>query len=115
MFIEVLKSKIHCVHVTDANLNYIGSITIDEDLMDAAGLLEGEHVYIVDNNNGERFETYIIKGRRGSGCICLNGAAARKVQIGDIIIIMAYATMTPEEAKEIKPQVIFPNTATNLL
>ena len=83
--------------------------------MDAAGLLEGEHVYIVDNNNGERFETYIIKGRRGSGCICLNGAAARKVQIGDIIIIMAYATMTPEEAKEFKPQVIFPNTATNLL
>ena len=115
MFIEVLKSKIHCVHVTDANLNYIGSITIDEDLMDAAGLLEGEHVYIVDNNNGERFETYIIKGRRGSGCICLNGAAARKVQIGDIIIIMAYATMAPEEAKEFKPQVIFPNTATNLL
>ena len=115
MFIEVLKSKINCVHVTDANLNYIGSITIDEDLMDAAGLLEGEHVYIVDNNNGERFETYIIKGRRGSGCICLNGAAARKVQIGDIIIIMAYATMTPEEAKEFKPQVIFPNTATNLL
>ena len=115
MFIEVLKSKIHCVHVTDANLNYIGSITIDEDLMDAAGLLEGEHVYIVDNNNGERFETYIIKGRRGSGCICLNGAAARKVQIVDIIIIMAYATMTPEEAKEFKPQVIFPNTATNLL
>ena len=115
MVIEVLKSKIHCVHVTDANLNYIGSITIDEDLMDAAGLLEGEHVYIVDNNNGERFETYIIKGRRGSGCICLNGAAARKVQIGDIIIIMAYATMTPEEAKEFKPQVIFPNTATNLL
>ena len=115
MFIEVLKSKIHCVHVTDANLNYIGSITIDEDVMDAAGLLEGEHVYIVDNNNGERFETYIIKGRRGSGCICLNGAAARKVQIGDIIIIMAYATMTPEEAKEFKPQVIFPNTATNLL
>ena len=115
MFIEVLKSKIHCVHVTDANLNYIGSITIDEDLMDAAGLLEGEHVYIVDNNNGERFEPYIIKGRRGSGCICLNGAAARKVQIGDIIIIMAYATMTPEEAKEFKPQVIFPNTATNLL
>ena len=115
MFIEVLKSKIHCVHVTDANLNYIGSITIDEDLMDAAGLLEGEHVYIVDNNNGERFETYIIKGRRGSCCICLNGAAARKVQIGDIIIIMAYATMTPEEAKEFKPQVIFTNTATNLL
>ena len=115
MNVEVLKSKIHRVTVTEARLDYIGSITIDEDLMDAAGLLEGEHVYIVDNNNGERFETYIIKGRRGSGCICLNGAAARKVQIGDIIIIMAYATMTPEEAKEFKPQVIFPNTATNLL
>ena len=115
MMIEVLKSKLHCVTVTEANLNYMGSITIDEDLMDAANLIAGEKVQIVDNNNGERFETYIIKGRRGSGCICLNGAAARKVQIGDIIIIMAYATMTPEEAKEFKPQVIFPNTATNLL
>ena len=100
MFVEILKSKIHCVHVTDAKLSYIGSITIDEDLMDAAGLLPGEHVYVVDNNNGERFETYVIKGDRGSGCICLNGAAARKVQVGDVIIIMAYASMTPEEAKD---------------
>ena len=110
-----MKSKIHCVHVTDAKLSYIGSITIDEDLMDAAGLLPGEHVYVVDNNNGERFETYVIKGDRGSGCICLNGAAARKVQVGDVIIIMAYASMTPEEAKDFKPRIIFPDTATNRL
>ena len=115
MFIEVLKSKIHCVHVTDANLQYMGSITIDEDLMDAAGLVEGEHVYIVDNNNGERFETYVIKGQRASGCICLNGAAARKVQIGDVVIIMSYATMTPEEARSFRPRVIFPDPATNQL
>ena len=115
MFIEVLKSKIHCVHVTDANLQYMGSITIDEDLMDAAGLVEGEHVYIVDNNNGERFETYVIKGQRASGCICLNGAAARKVQIGDVVIIMSYATMPPEEARSFRPRVIFPDTATNQL
>ena len=115
MFVEILKSKIHCVHVTDAKLRYIGSITIDEDLMDAAGLLPGEHVYVVDNNNGERFETYVIKGDRGSGCICLNGAAARKVQVGDVIIIMAYASMTPEEAKDFKPRIIFPDTATNRL
>ena len=115
MFIEVLKSKIHCVHVTDANLKYMGSITIDEDLMDAAGLVEGEHVYIVDNNNGERFETYVIKGQRASGCICLNGAAARKVQIGDVVIIMSYATMTPEEARSFRPRVIFPDTSTNQL
>ena len=115
MFVEVLKSKIHCVRVTDAELNYIGSITIDEDLMDAVDILPGEHVYIVDNNNGERFETYVIKGDRGSGCICLNGAAARKVQVGDVVIIMAYATMTPEEAKDFKPKIIFPDTATNHL
>ena len=115
MFVEILKSKIHCVHVTDAKLSYIGSITIDEDLIDAAGLLPGEHVYVVDNNNGERFETYVIKGDRGSGCICLNGAAARKVQVGDVIIIMAYASMTPEEAKDFKPRIIFPDTATNRL
>ena len=115
MFVEILKSKIPCVHVTDAKLSYIGSITIDEDLMDAAGLLPGEHVYVVDNNNGERFETYVIKGDRGSGCICLNGAAARKVQVGDVIIIMAYASMTPEEAKDFKPRIIFPDTATNRL
>lgn len=115
MLIEVLKSKIHCVHVTDANLNYVGSITIDEDLMDAAGIIAGEHVYIVDNNNGERFETYVIKGERGSGCICLNGAAARKVQIGDVVIIMAYASLTPEEAATFSPKIIFPDTATNQL
>ncbi|MBQ0062116.1 MAG: aspartate 1-decarboxylase [Bacteroidales bacterium] len=115
MMIEVLKSKLHCVKVTEANLNYMGSITIDEDLMDAANLIAGEKVAIVDNNNGERFETYIIKGERGSGCICLNGAAARKVQVGDIIIIMSYALMDFEEAKSFKPQVVFPDSATNKL
>lgn len=108
MTIQLLKSKIHRVTVTDANLNYIGSITIDEDLMDAAGLIEYEKVSIVDNNNGERFETYVIKGERGSGVICTNGAAARKVQPGDIIIITAYAQMTPEEAKNFQPKVIHP-------
>ena len=108
MMIEVLKSKLHCVRVTEANLNYMGSITIDEDLMDAAGLIAGERVYIVNNNNGERFDTYIITGPRGSGCICLNGAAARKVQVGDVVIIMSYATMDFEEAKTFKPQVVFP-------
>ena len=105
MMIEVLKSKLHCVRVTEANLNYMGSITIDEDLMDAANMIAGEKVHIVDNNNGERFETYIIKGERGSGCICLNGAAARKVQVGDIVIIMSYAMMDFEEAKSFKPTV----------
>ena len=113
MIIEVLKSKIHCARVTEANLHYMGSITIDEDLMDAAGLIEGERVYIVNNNNGERFDTYIIKGERGSGCICLNGAAARKVQVGDVVIIMSYALMDFEEAKTFKPTVIFPDTVTN--
>ena len=108
MMIEVLKSKLHCVQVTEANLNYMGSITIDEDLMDAAGLIAGEKVQIVDNNNGERFETYIIRGERGSGCICLNGAAARKVQVGDTIIIMSYALMDFEEAKTFTPSVVFP-------
>lgn len=93
MMIEVLKSKLHCVQVTEANLNYMGSITIDEDLMDAANLIAGEKVQIVNNNNGERLETYIIKGERGSGCICLNGAAARKCQVGDTVIIIAYALM----------------------
>ena len=115
MMIEVLKSKIHCARVTEANLNYMGSITIDEDLMDAANLIAGEKVAIVDNNNGERFETYIIKGERGSGCICLNGAAARKVQVGDIVIIMSYALMDFEEAKTFKPSVIFPDSNTNKL
>lgn len=113
--IEVMKSKIHCARVTEANLNYMGSITIDEDLMDAANLIAGEKVAIVDNNNGERFETYIIKGERGSGCICLNGAAARKVQVGDIVIIMSYALMDFEEAKTFKPSVIFPDSLTNKL
>lgn len=106
--IEVLKSKLHCVKVTQANLNYMGSITIDEDLMDAANMIAGEKVQIVDNNNGERFDTYIIKGERGSGCICLNGAAARKVQVGDTVIIMSYAMMDFEEAKTFKPVVVFP-------
>ena len=115
MLIEVMKSKIHCARVTEANLNYMGSITIDEDLMDAANLIAGEKVAIVNNNNGERFETYIIKGERGSGCICLNGAAARKVQVGDIVIIMSYALMDFEEAKTFKPSVIFPDSATNKL
>ncbi len=113
MMIEVMKSKLHCVKVTEANLNYMGSITIDEDLMDAANLIAGEKVQIVDNNNGERFETYIIKGERGSGCICLNGAAARKVQIGDIIIIISYALMDFEEAKTFTPKVVFPDSETN--
>ena len=115
MMIEVMKSKIHCARVTESNLNYMGSITIDEDLMDAANLIAGEKVSIVNNNNGERFETYIIKGERGSGCICLNGAAARKVQVGDIVIIMSYALMDFEEAKTFKPWVIFPDSATNKL
>ena len=115
MLIEVMKSKIHCARVTEANLNYMGSITIDEDLMDAANLIAGEKVAIVDNNNGERFETYIIKGERGSGCICLNGAAARKVQVGDIVIIISYALMDFEEAKTFKPSVIFPDSNTNKL
>ena len=108
MMIEVLKSKLHCAKVTEANLHYMGSITIDEDLMDAAGMIEGEKVQIVDNDNGERFETYIIKGERGSGCICLNGAAARKVLVGDTVIIISYALMDFEEAKTFKPTVVFP-------
>ena len=114
MMIEVLKSKLHCVTVTEANLNYMGSITIDEDLMDAAGLIAGEKVQVVDNNNGERFETYIIKGERGSGCICLNGAAARRVQVGDVIIIISYAQMDFEEAKTFKPTVVFPKEGNKL-
>ena len=115
MFIEVVKSKIHRVTVTEANLNYIGSITIDEDLLDAANLIANEKVSIVNNNNGERFDSYIIKGERGSGVVCLNGAAARKAQPGDIIIVMSYAMMDFEEAKTFKPSVVFPDTATNKL
>lgn len=111
--VQILKSKIHRVTVTEANLDYIGSITIDRDLMDAAGIIPGERVFIVDNNNGERFDTYAIEGPRGSGVICLNGAAARKVHKGDVVIIMAYALMTPDEAATWKPKVIFPDTATN--
>lgn len=114
MQIEVLKSKLHCVKVTEANLNYMGSITIDEDLMDAANMIAGEKVQIVDNNNGERLETYIIKGERGTGCICLNGAAARKVQVGDIVIIISYALMDFEEAKTFKPTIVFPKEGNRL-
>ena len=113
--IEVIKSKIHRVTVTQANLNYVGSITIDEELLDAANMIEGEKVQIMDINNGERFETYIIMGERGSGAICLNGAAARKVQPGDIVIIIAYAMMDAEEARRFKPSDIFPATQTNRL
>lgn len=114
MMIEVLKSKLHCATVTEANLNYMGSITIDENLMDAANLIAGEKVQIVNNNNGERFETYIIKGKRGSGCVCLNGAAARKVQVGDVVIIIAYALMDFEEAKNYSPIVVFPKEGNKL-
>lgn len=106
MWLEILKSKIHRATVTDANLNYEGSITIDEDLIDAAGMIIHEKVAIVNNNNGERFETYVIRGERGSGIICLNGAAARKVQKGDVIIIMSYALMSPEEAGTFHPTII---------
>lgn len=115
MQIEMLASKIHRVHVTEANLNYIGSITVDSALLDAAGILPGQKVSVVNNNNGERLETYAIAGKPNSGVICLNGAAARKAQVGDIIIIIAYASMTPEEARTFEPKVIFPDTATNLL
>ena len=115
MFIEVVKSKIHRVTVTEANLNYIGSITIDQDLLDAANLIPNEKVSIVNNNNGERLDTYVIPGERGSGVVCLNGAAARKVQPGDVVIIMSYAMMDFEEAKHFKQAVIFPDTATNKL
>ena len=115
MMIEVLKSKIHRVRVTQADLNYVGSITIDEDLLDAAGMIEGEKVQILDIHNGERLETYIIKGERGSGCICLNGAAARKVAVDDLVIIVSYALMDFEEAKSFRPSVVFPDSATNRL
>ena len=115
MLLEVLKSKIHRVSVTEANLNYIGSMTIDEDLVEAAGLYENEKVTIVNINNGERVDTYVIKGERGSGKICLNGAAARKFEVGDLVIIMAYAQMTPEEASTFKPKVVFPDSITNKL
>ena len=109
MLIQRFKSKIHRATVTQADLNYMGSITIDEALVEAAGMVEGERVQIVNNNNGERLETYIIKGERNSGVICLNGAAARRVQVGDLIIIISYALMTPEEAEQFKPKLVFPD------
>lgn len=115
MQIEVVKSKIHNVSVTEANLNYIGSISIDEDLMDAANIIENEKVQVVNINNGERLETYVIKGERGTGSICLNGAAARKVVVGDVVIIISYASMDPGEASSFKPRIVFPDTNTNKL
>lgn len=115
MFIEVIKSKIHHLRVTEANLHYVGSITIDEDLMDAANIIENEKVQVVNINNGERLETYVITGKRGSGEVCLNGPAARKVAVGDIVIIMSYASMDFEEAKHFKPVIIFPDPETNSL
>ena len=113
MQIEVCKSRIHKVTVTEANLQYVGSITFDEDLMDAANLIENEKVQVVNVNNGERLETYVIKGERGSGIICLNGPAARKVAVGDVVIIISYAIMDFEEAKTFKPSIVFPNVDTN--
>lgn len=115
MFIEVVKSKIHRVTITEANLNYVGSLTIDEDLMDAANLIEHEKIQVVNINNGERLDTYIIKGKRGSGIICMNGPAARKAAVGDIVIIISYASMEFEKAKTFNPTMIFPDTATNKL
>lgn len=114
MFLNILKSKIHRVTVTEANLDYIGSITIDEALMEAANIYPGERVQVVDNTNGARLETYVITGKRGSGCICMNGAAAHLIGVGDTVIIMAYALMTPEEAKIFKPSVVFPGAGNTL-
>lgn len=113
MIIEVLKSKIHRATVTEANLNYIGSITLDPLLMEAANMIEGEKVQVLNCNNGERLETYIITGERGSGVVCLNGPAARKVQTGDIVIVCSYAQLEFEKAKTFKPWIVFPDTATN--
>lgn len=115
MLIEVMKSKIHRVRVTQAELNYVGSITIDEDLMDAANIVANEKVQIVNNNNGARLETYVIPGERGTGTLCLNGAAARLVQVGDVVIIISYASMTPEEAKVHKPTLLFPDNNNKLM
>ena len=115
MLIHIVKSKIHRVKVTGADLNYIGSITIDEDLMDAANIVQGEKIQVVNNNNGERLETYVIPGPRKSGEITLNGAAAHKVNIGDVLILITYAMMSQEEAKKFKPSLVFPDEATNLL
>ncbi len=115
MEIQVLKSKLHCVTITQAELDYIGSVTIDEDLMDAANLIENEQVHVLDKNNGERFITYVLKGKRGSGTICLNGPAALRVKVGDVILILSYAMMDFEKAKTFKPWIVFPDTATNKL
>lgn len=115
MEIQVMKSKLHCVTVTQAELDYIGSVTIDEDLMEAANLIENEQVHILNKNNGERFITYVLKGERGSGVICLNGPAALRVNLGDVIIILSYASMDFEKAKTFRPWVVFPDTATNKL
>lgn len=115
MLIEVLKSKIHRATITEANLHYIGSITIDEDLMEAAGLFENEKVHVLNINNGERIETYVIKGTRGSGEICLNGAAARKFIAGDLVIILSFVFMEPEQAKTYKPTIVFPDSNSNKL
>ncbi|MDX2414912.1 MAG: aspartate 1-decarboxylase [Bacteroidales bacterium] len=115
MWIEVVKSKIHKASVTEANLQYVGSITIDEDLLDAANMIENEKVQVVNINNGERLETYVIKGKRGSGEICLNGPAARKVAVGDVVIIISYAMLDFDEARTFKPYLVFPDTATNKL
>ncbi|KEO72098.1 aspartate 1-decarboxylase [Anditalea andensis] len=115
MHIQILKSKIHRVKITQAELHYVGSITIDEDLMDAANLIENEKVQIVNVNNGERLETYVIKGTRGSGQVCLNGPAARKAQVGDVVIIISYASMDLEEAKKFQPVLIFPDDNNKLI
>ena len=115
MLINVMRAKLHRLTVTQADLNYVGSISLDPDLIEAAGLVEGERVQIVNINNGERLETYVITGERGTGQVCLNGPAARKVQPGDVIIVIAYGLMTPEEAKNFQPTVLFPDTATNRL
>ena len=115
MQIQVMKSKLHCVTVTQAELDYIGSVTIDENLMDASNLIENEQVQVLNKNNGERFITYVIKGERGSGVICLNGPAAKHVSLGDVVIIISYATMDFEAAKKFRPWVVFPETGTNRL
>lgn len=114
MMVQMFKSKIHRVKVTEANLHYVGSITIDEALMEAANILEGERVQIVNNNNGERLETYVIKGERDSGMICLNGAAARKAEVGDVLIIISYAWMDYEEARTFKPMAVFPDDSNRI-
>ncbi|MFT4778816.1 MAG: aspartate 1-decarboxylase [Flavobacteriales bacterium] len=115
MLLHLMKSKLHRVSVTQADLNYIGSITLDEDLVEAADFMEGERVQILNCNNGERFETYVIKGERGSGMVCLNGPAARRVAVGDVVIVISYAWMEKNEAETFKPTVVFPDTETNKL